>query len=74
MVQTGDPTSTGKGGESIWGGSFEDEIRSTLKVCTHIQLSLINVRSKKTVQRQGRCCNGQLGTRYEHVAVFHHVR
>jgi len=36
MVQTGDPTGTGKGGESIWGGTFEDEIRSTLKVCTRI--------------------------------------
>jgi cyclophilin family peptidyl-prolyl cis-trans isomerase len=22
MVQTGDPTNTGKGGESIWGGKF----------------------------------------------------
>lgn len=25
MVQGGDPTGTGMGGESIWGGSFEDE-------------------------------------------------
>ena len=25
MVQTGDPTGTGKGGESIWGGKFGDE-------------------------------------------------
>lgn len=31
MVQTGDPSGTGKGGESIWGGSFEDEIRPALK-------------------------------------------
>ncbi|KAI8057762.1 peptidyl-prolyl cis-trans isomerase-like 3 [Syncephalis plumigaleata] len=31
MVQTGDPTGTGKGGNSIWGRKFEDEIRSTLK-------------------------------------------
>jgi len=31
MIQTGDPTGTGKGGQSIWGGVFEDEIRSTLK-------------------------------------------
>ena len=23
MVQTGDPTNTGKGGESIWGGKFQ---------------------------------------------------
>ena len=25
MIQGGDPTATGMGGESIWGGSFEDE-------------------------------------------------
>jgi peptidyl-prolyl cis-trans isomerase B (cyclophilin B) len=25
MIQGGDPTGTGAGGESIWGGSFEDE-------------------------------------------------
>ncbi|KNZ59343.1 peptidyl-prolyl cis-trans isomerase-like 3 [Puccinia sorghi] len=31
MIQTGDPTGTGKGGQSIWGRPFADEIRSTLK-------------------------------------------
>ncbi|KDN43915.1 peptidyl-prolyl cis-trans isomerase-like 3 [Tilletiaria anomala UBC 951] len=31
MIQTGDPTGTGKGGQSIWGSPFPDEIRSTLK-------------------------------------------
>jgi len=25
MIQGGDPTGTGRGGESIWGGKFEDE-------------------------------------------------
>lgn len=25
MVQGGDPTGTGRGGESLWGGTFEDE-------------------------------------------------
>ena len=32
MVQTGDPTGTGKGGASIWGEKFEDEFHETLKV------------------------------------------
>lgn len=31
MVQTGDPTGTGKGGQSIWGRKFEDEIDDTLR-------------------------------------------
>jgi peptidyl-prolyl cis-trans isomerase-like 1 len=31
MVQAGDPTGTGRGGESIYGGKFADEIRRELK-------------------------------------------
>lgn len=32
MIQAGDPTGAGKGGQSIWAKPFEDEIRSTIKV------------------------------------------
>ena len=45
MIQGGDPTGTGRGGTSIYGGKFEDEISPKLKhvgagvralsVCTH---------------------------------------
>ncbi|KAG2380483.1 Peptidyl-prolyl cis-trans isomerase [Vigna angularis] len=31
MIQGGDPTGTGKGGTSIWGKKFNDEIRESLK-------------------------------------------
>jgi cyclophilin family peptidyl-prolyl cis-trans isomerase len=30
MIQGGDPTGTGRGGESIWGKNFEDEIDTSL--------------------------------------------
>ena len=30
MIQGGDPTGTGRGGQSMWGGKFEDEIHSDL--------------------------------------------
>jgi len=31
MIQGGDPTGTGRGGESLWGGKFEDEVTPQLK-------------------------------------------
>ena len=31
MIQGGDPTGTGRGGESIFGGKFDDEITRELK-------------------------------------------
>ena len=31
MIQTGDPLGTGTGGESVWGGEFEDEFSHKLR-------------------------------------------
>jgi len=31
MVQTGDPTGTGKGGQSIWGHTYDDEFHESLR-------------------------------------------
>ncbi len=41
MIQGGDPTGTGRGGESLWGGKFEDEFSPNL---THLvgALSMAN--------------------------------
>mmetsp|Transcript_23166 Transcript_23166/g.25397 ORF Transcript_23166/g.25397 Transcript_23166/m.25397 type:complete len:164 (+) Transcript_23166:105-596(+) len=42
MIQGGDPTGTGRGGESIFGGKFEDEITPTLKHVGAGVLSMAN--------------------------------
>ena len=31
MIQTGDPTGTGRGGSSVWGSPFEDEVRADIR-------------------------------------------
>eukprot|EP00967_Tisochrysis_lutea_P047943 scaffold58480_cov27-Tisochrysis_lutea.AAC.5 len=42
MVQGGDPTGKGKGGASIWGGKFADEIHPDIKHSTRGILSMAN--------------------------------
>lgn len=42
MVQTGDPTGTGTGGESIWGGEFEDEFHPSLRHDRPYTVSMAN--------------------------------
>ncbi len=48
MIQGGDPTGTGRGGESIWGNSFEDEF----------DLGLHNVRGALSMANAGPNTNG----------------
>ncbi|XP_058445697.1 peptidylprolyl isomerase domain and WD repeat-containing protein 1 isoform X2 [Malaya genurostris] len=42
MIQTGDPTGSGTGGQSIWGGEFKDEFCSTLKHDRPYTMSMAN--------------------------------
>ena len=42
MLQTGDPLGDGTGGESIWGGEFEDEFRRELKHDRPFTVSMAN--------------------------------
>ncbi len=48
MIQGGDPTGTGRGGESLWGGKFEDEFNPNLK----------NVRGALSMANAGANTNG----------------
>lgn len=41
MVQGGDPTGTGKGGESIYGEPFKDEFHSRLRFVHRFASSII---------------------------------
>ena len=42
MVQGGDPTGTGKGGESVWGKCFNDEFHPALRHSRRGILSMAN--------------------------------
>ncbi|EDV28017.1 uncharacterized protein TRIADDRAFT_21639, partial [Trichoplax adhaerens] len=42
MVQAGDPTGTGKGGNSIWGRKFEDEFNDAVKHSRRGMVSMAN--------------------------------
>ncbi|KAL3124066.1 hypothetical protein niasHT_004655 [Heterodera trifolii] len=42
MIQTGDPTGRGTGGQSIWGGDFEDEFHPALRHDKAFRVSMAN--------------------------------
>ncbi len=42
MLQGGDPTGTGRGGESYWGGKFDDEFNDSLRHTKPGMLSMAN--------------------------------
>ena len=42
MIQGGDPTGTGRGGESLWGGKFEDECHPDLRFSKTGLLAMAN--------------------------------
>jgi cyclophilin family peptidyl-prolyl cis-trans isomerase len=48
MIQGGDPTGTGRGGESLWGGKFEDEFSPDVK----------NIRGALSMANSGPNTNG----------------
>lgn len=52
MVQMGDPTGTGAGGESIWGRPFKDEIHGRIKFNHRGQVAMANGNKPNSNQSQ----------------------
>ena len=48
MIQTGDPTGTGRGGDSIYGDYFKDELHSRIKFNHRGQVAMANAGAKDT--------------------------
>lgn len=67
MIQTGDPSGSGKGGQSIYGAPFADEIRSTLKVWPlYLRVNDHGIDSTHCpVQHPWNCRHGELGPGYQ---------
>jgi len=52
MVQTGDPTGTGTGGQSIWGKAFKDEFHSRLKFSHRGRVAMANSNTPNSNRQQ----------------------
>ncbi len=52
MVQMGDPTGTGTGGESIWGKPFKDEVHGRIKFNHRGQVAMANSNKPNSNQSQ----------------------
>jgi peptidyl-prolyl cis-trans isomerase SDCCAG10 len=52
MMQTGDPTGTGKGGESVWGRPFKDEFHGRVRFNHRGQVAMANENSPHTNRSQ----------------------
>jgi peptidyl-prolyl cis-trans isomerase-like 3 len=48
IVQTGDPTGTGKGGTSIWERKFEDDFKDSLRVKIKFGFSLLYLKKNSS--------------------------
>lgn len=55
MLQTGDPLGDGTGGESAWGGTFEDELVPELKHDRPYTLSMANAGPKTNGEIRPQC-------------------
>jgi hypothetical protein len=77
MIQGGDPTGTGRGGSSIYGGKFEDEFVPSLRhdskgtlsmaVCSHMRGSLSGIEGNRADHFT------ELWPWNQRLAIFHHA-
>ena len=52
MIQTGDPSGTGKGGSSIWNKPFKDEVHGRIRFNHRGQLAMANENTPHSNQSQ----------------------
>jgi hypothetical protein len=82
MMQGGDPTGTGRGGESIWKKPFRDEIDSRLVRESHLRRSIRKAKlmyflllcRHAVSQRPWRFKYGEFWPGHEQVAVLYHIQ
>ena len=74
IVQGGDPTGTGRGGSSIYGKYFDDEINSDLK---HSGSFYFDFYLKKNIRSSSSRCwnyfNGQCRSQYQWITILFYI-
>jgi len=81
MLQTGDPLGDGTGGQSIWGGEFEDEFHRDLRHDRPYAPARAPAPSRARAEAHPRAAgpqvhavNGERGAEHQRLAVLHHDR
>jgi cyclophilin family peptidyl-prolyl cis-trans isomerase len=77
IVQTGDPTGTGKGGTSIWERKFEDDFKDSLRVKIKFGFSLLYFKKKYSLlsaaHRKRNSFDGKQWSQHEWITVLHNL-
>ena len=73
MMQGGDPTGTGTGGESVWGKKFPDEPDSRLNHDARGVLSMANSGKVRTHEFLSYTSETPMDIEHQRVSIFYYV-